>query len=210
MLWSGRCRRPNTRTSKCSSACSVANTLNAGQYGVKLRQPLIWTHRMRQATATVRIRIAKYSETISVSIVRGWLVKTQSVSDTSGTGVILLMAQHNGITVTQMEMGMTTGVNRQHFVCARVGACVCACTAQTWRQLSGVALPCAAVGLCYYSQTNRLWPSNKTNFLYFGTVSFEMWCWRSLEKIGWADRVGNEELLQTFKEYPTDTKKWEG
>jgi hypothetical protein len=35
---------------------------------------------------------------------------------------------------------------------------------------SGVALPCAAVGLCYYSQTNRLCPSNKTSFPYFGTV----------------------------------------
>jgi len=52
--------------------------------------------------------------------------------------------------------------------------------------------------------------SNKTKFLYFGTVSFEMWCWRSLEKISWAHRVRNEKLLQTFKEYPINNKKWEG
>jgi hypothetical protein len=25
---------------------------------------------------------------------------------------------------------------------------------------------------------------------------FEMWCWRRMEKISWADRVRNEELLQ--------------
>jgi hypothetical protein len=60
----------------------------------------------------------------SVSIFRRWFVKTQWVSDTSGTGVTLLIALHNGIIVTRMEMGMTTGVNRKHFVCVRVGACV--------------------------------------------------------------------------------------
>jgi hypothetical protein len=26
--------------------------------------------------------------------------------------------------------------------------------------------------------------------------SFEMWCWRRMEKISWADRVRNEEVLQ--------------
>jgi len=55
---------------------------------------------MRQATATVRTSIAKYSETISFYIVRA-----QSFSDTSGIGVTLLMAQHKGIIVTRMEMG---------------------------------------------------------------------------------------------------------
>jgi hypothetical protein len=124
MLWSGCCRHRNTRTSKCSSECSVAGTLNAGRYGVKLLQPLMLTHPMRQPTATVRTRIAEYSETVSVSIVGGWFVKTQSVSDTSGTGVTLLIAQHNGIVVTRMEMAMTTGVNRKHFVCMCVRRCV--------------------------------------------------------------------------------------
>jgi len=28
----------------------------------------------------------------------------------------------------------------------------------------------------------------------------EMWCWRRMEKISWADRVRNEELLQRVKE----------
>jgi hypothetical protein len=29
--------------------------------------------------------------------------------------------------------------------------------------------------------------------------SFEMWCWRSMEKIGWTDRVRNEEVLLRVK-----------
>jgi hypothetical protein len=30
--------------------------------------------------------------------------------------------------------------------------------------------------------------------------SFEMWCWRRMEKIIWTDRVRNEEVLQRVKE----------
>jgi hypothetical protein len=30
--------------------------------------------------------------------------------------------------------------------------------------------------------------------------SFEMWFWRVMEKISWADRVKNEEVLYRFKE----------
>jgi hypothetical protein len=30
--------------------------------------------------------------------------------------------------------------------------------------------------------------------------SFEMWCWRRMEKISWTDRVRNEELLHRVKE----------
>jgi hypothetical protein len=30
--------------------------------------------------------------------------------------------------------------------------------------------------------------------------SFEMWCWRRMEKIVWTDRVRNEEVLLTVKE----------
>jgi hypothetical protein len=30
--------------------------------------------------------------------------------------------------------------------------------------------------------------------------SFEMWCWRRMEKISWADRVRNEEVLFRAKE----------
>ena len=37
--------------------------------------------------------------------------------------------------------------------------------------------------------------------------SFEMWCWRSMEKISWTDHVRNEEVLlrvkQGAEEYPT-------
>jgi hypothetical protein len=30
--------------------------------------------------------------------------------------------------------------------------------------------------------------------------SFEMWCWRRMEKISWTDRVRNEEVLHSVKE----------
>ena len=30
--------------------------------------------------------------------------------------------------------------------------------------------------------------------------SFEMWCWRTLEKISWTDHVRNEEVLLTVNE----------
>jgi hypothetical protein len=30
--------------------------------------------------------------------------------------------------------------------------------------------------------------------------SFEMWCWRSMEKISWTDRVRNDDVLQRVKE----------
>jgi hypothetical protein len=30
--------------------------------------------------------------------------------------------------------------------------------------------------------------------------SFEMWCWRRIEKISWTDRVRNEEVLRRVKE----------
>jgi hypothetical protein len=29
--------------------------------------------------------------------------------------------------------------------------------------------------------------------------SFEMWCWRRMEKISWTDRVRNEEVLHRVK-----------
>jgi hypothetical protein len=30
--------------------------------------------------------------------------------------------------------------------------------------------------------------------------SFEMWCWRRMEKVSWTDRVRNEEVLHRVKE----------
>jgi hypothetical protein len=30
--------------------------------------------------------------------------------------------------------------------------------------------------------------------------SFEMWCWKRMEKISWTDRVRNEEVLHGVKE----------
>jgi hypothetical protein len=42
------------------------------------------------------------------------------------------------------------------------------------------------------------WTVRKGGQKYLG--SFEMQCWRRMEKISWYDRVNNEEVLQRFKE----------
>jgi hypothetical protein len=42
------------------------------------------------------------------------------------------------------------------------------------------------------------WALRKVDQKYLG--SFEMQCWRGMEKIIWTDRVRNEEVLQRFKE----------
>ena len=38
---------------------------------------------------------------------------------------------------------------------------------------------------------------------------FDVWCWRRMEKMNWADRVENEEILrsQSREEYPTNKTK---
>ena len=36
--------------------------------------------------------------------------------------------------------------------------------------------------------------------------SFEMWCWRRMEKIIWADRVRNKEILHRVKEERNDLR----
>jgi hypothetical protein len=41
------------------------------------------------------------------------------------------------------------------------------------------------------------WTFRKVNQKYLG--SFEMWCWRRLEKISWSDRVTNK-VVRTVKE----------
>ena len=42
------------------------------------------------------------------------------------------------------------------------------------------------------------WTFRKVHQKYF--ESFEMRCWRRMEKIGWTDRVRNEEVLCTVKQ----------
>ena len=42
------------------------------------------------------------------------------------------------------------------------------------------------------------WTLRKVDQKYLG--SFEMWCWRGMEKISWTDRVRNEEMLHRDKE----------
>ena len=38
------------------------------------------------------------------------------------------------------------------------------------------------------------------HFVKVYSVSFEMWCWRRMEKISWTDHVRNEEVLLRVKE----------
>jgi hypothetical protein len=47
----------------------------------------------------------------------------------------------------------------------------------------------------YGAETWTLW---KVDQKYL--ESFEMWCWRRMEKISWADHVRNEEVLHRVKE----------
>jgi len=42
------------------------------------------------------------------------------------------------------------------------------------------------------------WTLRATDQKHLG--SFEMWCWRRMEKISWIDRVRNEEVLLRVKE----------
>jgi hypothetical protein len=42
------------------------------------------------------------------------------------------------------------------------------------------------------------WTLRKLNQKYL--ESFEMWCWRRMEKISWTDRVNNEVVLHRVKE----------
>jgi hypothetical protein len=42
------------------------------------------------------------------------------------------------------------------------------------------------------------WTLRKVDQTYL--ESFDMWCWRRMEKISWTDRVRNEEVLQRVKE----------
>jgi hypothetical protein len=43
-----------------------------------------------------------------------------------------------------------------------------------------------------------MWTLRKVDQKYL--KSFEMWCWRRMEKISWTDRVRNEEVLHRVKE----------
>jgi hypothetical protein len=48
---------------------------------------------------------------------------------------------------------------------------------------------------CYGAETWIFW---KVDHKYL--VSFEMWCWRRMEKTSWTDRVRNEEVLCRVRE----------
>jgi hypothetical protein len=47
----------------------------------------------------------------------------------------------------------------------------------------------------YGAETWTLW---NVDSKYLG--SFEMWCWRRMEKISWTDYARNEDVLHTVKE----------
>jgi hypothetical protein len=44
----------------------------------------------------------------------------------------------------------------------------------------------------------EMWTLQKVDPKYL--ESFEMWCWRRMEKISWTDRMTNEEVLHRVKE----------
>jgi hypothetical protein len=44
----------------------------------------------------------------------------------------------------------------------------------------------------------EIWPLRKLDQKYL--ESFEIWCWRRMEKISWTDRVNNETVLHRVKE----------
>jgi hypothetical protein len=52
---------------------------------------------------------------------------------------------------------------------------------------------------CYIWGTTFVWCWNWTPWKVYQKYleSFEMWCWRRMEKINWTDRVRNEEVLQS-------------
>ena len=47
----------------------------------------------------------------------------------------------------------------------------------------------------YGAETWTLWAVDQKHL-----ESFEMWCWRRMEKISWTDHVRNEEVLLRVKE----------
>jgi hypothetical protein len=47
----------------------------------------------------------------------------------------------------------------------------------------------------YGAETGTVWGVNQKQL-----ESFEMWCWRRIEKISWTDHVRNEEVLLRVKE----------
>ena len=60
----------------------------------------------------------------------------------------------------------------------------------------------------YGAETWALWAADQKYL-----ESFEMWCWRRMEKISWTDHVRNEDVLlksQWAEVYPTWNKKTEG
>jgi hypothetical protein len=51
---------------------------------------------------------------------------------------------------------------------------------------------------CYIWSIAETWTLQKIDQKYL--ESFEIWCWRRMEKISWTDRVRNEEVLHRVKE----------
>jgi hypothetical protein len=56
-------------------------------------------------------------------------------------------------------------------------------------------------GKCYFWSIAfygaETWTDRKVDQKHLG--SFEMWCWRRMEKTSWTDRVRNEEVLHRVK-----------
>ena len=58
----------------------------------------------------------------------------------------------------------------------------------------------------YGAETWTLWALDQKHL-----GSFEMWCWKRMEKISWTDHVRNEEILLRVKEHRNilhEIRKW--
>jgi hypothetical protein len=54
-------------------------------------------------------------------------------------------------------------------------------------------IKCYICSIAFYGA--ETWTLREADQKYLG--SFEMWCWRRMEKISWTDHVRNEEVLAT-------------
>jgi hypothetical protein len=74
-------------------------------------------------------------------------------------------------------------------------------------QLRNKLVKCYIWSIAFYGA--ETWTLRKLDQKYL--QSFEMWCWRRMEKISWTDRVNNEAVLHIVKKkYSPHNKTKEG
>jgi hypothetical protein len=91
---------------------------------------------------------------------------------------------------------------------SRIAMAKTVCTRKLELNLRKQLVKCYGRSMALYVAES--WTFRKVNQKY--VVSFEMWCWRRMDKISWTDRVRNEKYYVEYsgEEYPTYNKKKEG